>query len=188
MKRWGSTPVKRVAWNVEFKRGEYSHEVNEGYRSRINNWVEQYCRHGHILDLGCSDGHVGLSLNPKEYASYTGVDVSEIGIQEAREKCRRAGGERYEKNVFLVGDICTYRPEHLMDVILFKDSLYYVNRIKIAGLLDRYGSSLTAGGVFIVHMDNIRRHGWIQLLIERHFEVVEKNSVLDPTGMLLVFR
>ena len=75
-----------------------------------------------------------------------------------------------------------------MDVILFKDSLYYVNRMQIARVLERYRESLTAGGVFSVHLDNSERHSWIQFLIESHFKVLEKSSVLDPTGVLLVFR
>jgi len=187
-KRWGTTALKRAAWNAEFRRGEYLHDTAGSRRSRISDWVEAYCHGGHVLDLGCSDGHVALSLDPLKYTSYTGVDISPIGIQQAREKCLARQDSRATKNTFIVGDICSYRPEHSMDVILFKDSLYYVNRVTIASLLSRYRRSLTANGVFIVHMDNIRRHGWIEGLLETTFDIQERTSALDPTGRLLVFR
>ncbi len=133
-----------------------------------------------------SDGHVGFSLNPHRYSSYTGVDLSELAIERAIEAHRRAG--RTGKNSFVVHDIFTYVPTRMMDVILFKDSIYYGTNSTILSCLNRLCAILTDKGVFIVHMDNIQRHQRVSNLIYKHFSVLEENNALEETGILMIFR
>lgn len=187
-KRWGSTWLKSIVWHQEFKRGKYLHDMKSISRSRICNDIERYANNGDILDLGCSDGHVGLGLDLTKYNRYIGIDISEIGIQEASEKCRFAEKERCDKNSFHVGDIADYIPESKINVIMFKDSLYYINRLNIIRVLERNRQYLMPDGVFIVEMDNIRRHGWIRDLIRKNFKVLEETEAPDRDFMVLIFR
>jgi len=190
LKRWGSTTVKQIIWDYENKtRKGFLHEhVDEKYRSRINDWVERYCNGGNILDLGCSDAHIGYSLNPDLYTSYTGVDLSKISIEAAINRQKTTGGKRLDKNIHIVHDISNYPVKWKMNVILFKDSLYYIKKSDLLNVLKKYQLFLNSDGVFIVHMDNIKRHEWIKKIIKENFTILEENSKLDPTGVMLIFR
>jgi 2-polyprenyl-3-methyl-5-hydroxy-6-metoxy-1,4-benzoquinol methylase len=190
LKRWGTSSVKQAIWDYENKtRKEFLHEnVDEKYRSRINDWIERYCHEGDILDLGCSDAHIGYSLNSDLYSTYTGVDLSKISIDAAINRQNKTGGWRLNKNRHVVHDISNYPIDHNMNVILFKDSLYYINKNELLNVLKYYQKKLKSGGVFIVHMDNIQRHEWIRKIIKENFTIIEENSKLDPTGVMLIFR
>jgi len=89
-KRLGTDSIKTRLWDYENRRyGEFLHETGEGYRSRISTEIEARANGGSILDLGCSDGHVGFSLASDTYALYHGVDLSRVAIQAAHQKIRR---------------------------------------------------------------------------------------------------
>lgn len=188
MRRYAPTAMKRISWNSEFKRGKHVHHLEPGYRSRICDVIERYCNAGDVLELGWADGHVGLGLNLAAYSSYTGVDISEVAIREAFVKLEAARGERRLKNQFEAADIARFIPTMKMDVILFKDSLYYFHKAKMLGVLCHLRHFLRPGGVFIVQMDNIGRHGWIRDLIRENCFVVEDREFRAKDFMRLVFR
>ncbi|MCP4325363.1 MAG: class I SAM-dependent methyltransferase [Alteromonadales bacterium] len=186
-KRVGSNQLKTKIWNYEnSKYGEFLHEYGEGYRSRICDWIEKYCAGGLILDLGCSDGHVGYSLRSGYYTKYIGVDLSSMAIKRAINK--NSDLKEAKDNQYIVNDIFTYEPDEVVDVVLFKDAIYYASNNVILNCLKRLSNKLSNEGVFIVHMDNIVRHVRIKELIHNNFNVVEENSQLDSTGLLIIFR
>ena len=188
VKRWGPSRLKQAAWHAEYKRGRHVHGLRGLQRSRICDVIERYAGGGDVLDLGCGDGHVGLGLHPEKYHTYAGVDISEIGVREAVAKCQAVGEGRSEKNTFCAADISTYRPGHPVDIVLFKDSLYYVNRLEMLRVLSELQTFLKPSGVFIVEMDDVKRHGWIRDLIRQHFRVLEDSEDLQGDWMQLVFR
>lgn len=186
LKRAGPTWLKsRIVDFENMQFGEYLHEFDASYRSRINDWIEQYVDGGAILDLGCSDGHVGFSLDPRCYSHYTGVDLSTVAIARAQ---KMHSDFNKTKNRFLKGEIYSYKPEECYKVILFKDSIYYTSNYVILRCLKRLSKNLDSSGVFVVHMDNIHRHERIRQLIRKNFNVLEETNRLDPSGILIVFR
>src|ERR1041384_6107808 len=64
-KRWGTRWLKSLAWRAEYRRGQHLHALTGPTRSRICDLLERYANGGDIMDLGCSDGHVGLGLDPE---------------------------------------------------------------------------------------------------------------------------
>jgi SAM-dependent methyltransferase len=189
LKRGSPGFIKRAVWNSEFKRGHFLHDnLHKGYRSQICEKIEYYCRGGDILDLGCSDGHVGLGLKISEYSSYLGVDISEIAVKSAYEKLKAYGDERNGKNNFVVHDICNYKPKKKIDVIVFKDSFYYINKLQQLPVLYEYHTFLNPAGVFIVQMDNIARHGWIRDVIRVNFSILEDEESTENDYMRIIFR
>lgn len=188
MKRWGSTAQKQAAWHAEFTRGLHVTRLEKLGRSSVCDIVERYANGGDILDFGCCDGHVGLGLEDARYRSYTGIDISEVGVREATAKCQAVGGNRPAKNKFEVGDAAKYSPCGEFDVILFKDSLYYVSRPEVIPVLERLRNALRTGGVFIVQMDNIKRHIWIRDLVKKHFTMLEDDVVPEKDMLRFVFR
>jgi len=98
------------------------------------------------------------------------------------------GPARAAKIHFHVGEIGSFTPATRLNVVLFKDSLYYLTRRAITEALDHYQQWLEPGGVFVVQMDNIKRHGWIRDLIRQRSTMIEDIESIDEDWMAMVFR
>ena len=150
-------------------------------------YVEKYANNGSILDLGCGSGSTGNELTPTTYHHYTGVDISEVAIAKARRRTEENG--RGDKNRHFQSDLLEYAPTQQFDVILFRDSIYYVARGKIKAMLYRYSTYLKEGGVFIVRMaDGSGEYKQIMDTIENHFEVLGTYSFDRPKAVVMIFR
>lgn len=188
IKRWGPRWLKKIVWDADSRRGVNLHGVNQTYRSTICELVEKHVRGGHVLDLGCSDGHVSLGLDEARFASYTGVDISEVAIEEGLRKRAAMTAERRRKVAFHVGDIGSFTPPQPISVILFKDSLYYLPKHPLLNALAHYQQFLVPDGVFIVQMDDIARHGWIRELVRKSFDVIKDVESIEKDYMTFVFK
>jgi SAM-dependent methyltransferase len=150
-------------------------------------YIEKYANHGSILNLGCGSGSTGNELDANAYADYTGVDISNVAVEKAR--VRTEENRRADKNNYIQSDVFSYVPARQFDVILFRDSIYYIPRRKIKRMLDRYSGYLKEGGVFIVRMCSVSgRSKRVVDTIEGGFEVVEKNSPPQGNAAVFVFR
>jgi SAM-dependent methyltransferase len=186
LQAYGTKSIKRSLWNAEFSRGRWGClEVSPG--DVVYRYIEKYANKGSILDLGCGSGSTGNELDATEYGDYTGVDISDVAIETARrgakENCRG------DKNKYVQADISDYVPTQQFNVILFRDSIYYVPQAKIKRMLDRYSQYLREGGVFIVRMWSVSgKYKTIVDTIESGFEVMEKDLSVQPKAVVIVFR
>ena len=183
--RWGPGSMKRALWNQEFSNGRWDFIENTS-GDVIYGYIEKYCRNGSILDLGCGSGNTGCELNMDKYGDYTGVDISDVAIEKSNQ--RSAACHRDKKNHYRQSDIATFTPSQKYDVILFRESIYYVPRLKIKSVLDRYSSFLKEDGVFIVRCHNPQQGETILSLLGKAY-AIEKQPVTTDTGpAIIVFR
>src|ERR1700730_3124815 len=182
----GPKRIKRSLWNAEFARGRWDN-LAQTHGDCIYPHLEQYGNGGSILDLGCGSGNTGAELAANAYHDYTGVDISDKAIDEARKKAEKKG--RSDKNRYLQFDISSYEPAQQFDVILFRDSIYYIAGPKLKGTLDRYSKFLKPGGVFIVRLwtGKGKYRGMVDFL-EANFEIVEKSVTGPSETVVLTFR
>jgi len=181
---WGTPSMKRELWNREFAEGRWDFIANTS-GDAIYGYVEKYCRNGSILDLGCGSGNTGCELNIDSYREYTGVDISDVALRTASERSQTSG--RANKNQYVQHDIASYSPARKYRVILFRESIYYIPRIKIKRMLERYARHLEPGGVFIVRWHDGKVGAQIVDLLEGEFQFLEKHST--PGGpCIVVFR
>lgn len=174
VQRHGPNFAKRYLWNREFSSGRWDCLDKTG-DERLQTELEKYARHGHILDLGCGSGTASVDLAPAAYSTYTGIDISDVAVQKAKERAYKAG--RAESNEYYQSDIVTYVPARQYQVIIFGDSIYYVPHNQIDELLKRYSEYLATDGVFLVRIhDENGKHRRILETIESHYHVVERNS------------
>ena len=182
----GTKRIKRSLWNAEYAGGRWDH-LARTLGDCLYPRLEQYGNGGSILDLGCGSGNTGTELDANTYHDYTGVDISDVAIDKARERAEEDG--RAEKTRYIQWDITSYEPTQRFDVILFRDSIYYVPRPKVKGMLDRYSKFLKRGGVFIVRLWTVK--GKLRStvdLLETNFEIVEKIVSGPSDTVVLVFR
>jgi len=184
LKRIGSRPIKKWIWDREFAAGCWDF-MDRTSDDPLYPVLARYARRGNILDLGCGAGNTGCELDPGLYGGYTGVDISAEAVERA---CRRSAGcGREGKNTFLVSDVADFRPSRTYEVILFRESLYYLGNQALA-VLQRYQDFLSPDGVFVVRIDDGRKFAWLIRAIERKWRVLEKSRVKGSDAAILVFR
>ncbi len=183
--RWGTPRMKRQLWNQEFANGRWDFIENTS-GDLIYEYVEKYCRNGSILDLGCGSGNTGCELNLDKYSAYTGVDIADVAIERARQ--RSVANHRDRKNHYQQSDIATYIPSQEYDVILFRESIYYIPRLKIKSVLDHYSKFLKPEGVFIIRWHDQRQGKTILEELGNIYELVELPTPTASGPAIIVFR
>lgn len=182
----GPERVKRYIWNAEFAKGRWEHLARTD-GDCLYPYLEKYGRDKSILDLGCGSGNTGTELAADAYHDYTGVDISDVAVEKAIKKAEVDG--RAEKNRYFQGDISSYEPTQRFDVILLRESVYYIPGPIMMSTLHRYSTFLKPGGVIIVRLWTSQgKYGGIVQAIEGDFEIVEKNISGPSETAVLVFR
>lgn len=184
---WGGREIKRRLWDTEYGGGRWDHcERTPG--AFVYSVVEKHCVNGSILDLGCGSGNTGNELDVTKYTDYTGIDISEVALAKAAARSEQGG--RGGKNRYIQDDVISYLPRQTHDVILLRESIYYIPRLKIQSVLDRYATYLTDRGVFVVDVgeNSTRKAGAILEIIERNYKVLEKHSSGESRDFVIVFR
>ena len=179
--------MKRKLWDVEYESGRWDH-CEYSPDAIVYQFICRYCHKGNILDLGCGSGNTGNEIDIASYGSYTGLDISEVAVEKARERSVASG--RAGKNIYVQGDILTYEPQGNFDVIAFRESIYYVPEGRIESMLRRYARYLTPSGVFIVLVSGTSadKNAKMLALLELMVTVIEKRSLVESQGFLLVFK
>ena len=181
--RWGPQSVKRNLWDREYAGGKWDHCQNTA-GDPIYELIERYCDGGAILDLGAGFGNAGYELDYSKYSQYVGLDISAVAVEKAMQKCQALGRSR---NVYYQGDIIAYEPSQPFKVICFRESIYYIPRVKILATLIRYAQHLAHAGVFVVVIRGKEKYADIVASIEKHFRVLERHAPADDDRIGLVF-
>jgi 2-polyprenyl-3-methyl-5-hydroxy-6-metoxy-1,4-benzoquinol methylase len=185
LQRWGPISTRRDLWNTEFANGRWDY-IESTPNDFIYSFLTKYLRGGSLLDLGCGSGNTGTELQTNSYHDYTGIDISDVAIEKAKVRSAQAG--RAGRNRYFQADIVKYVPAANYDVILFRESLFYVPLARSKGMLDRYRKYLKPGGVIIVRICDRHKYSAIIRIIEMNFQVAEKHLPRGTTSILLVFR
>jgi 2-polyprenyl-3-methyl-5-hydroxy-6-metoxy-1,4-benzoquinol methylase len=184
--RFGPEMLKQLMWNAEYLHGRWN-SLDNTKGDCVYPCIEKHSHNGKILDLGCGSGNTANELSADSYCSYVGVDIAEVAINKAIERTKVS--DRAHKVRYVQSDVMTYKPEHQFDVILFRESIYYVPWSRIESVLKRYSSFLSERGVMIVRLFNCRgKHAKILDVIESNFDIVEKALFNGAVTAVIVFR
>jgi 2-polyprenyl-6-hydroxyphenyl methylase/3-demethylubiquinone-9 3-methyltransferase len=183
-KKWASFSTKKAIWDAEFASGKWDF-LEDARDERLYHYLEKYSGNGDILDLGCGAGNTGTEIADSKYRRYIGVDVSEIAIRQASDRSLQA--HREHKNQYICADIFSYEPSDTYQMILFRESLFYIPTSRINGLLEKYSKHLNESGVFVVSMYASDKHRSIIRVIENNYQIIDRSS-RDGSDVILVFR
>lgn len=184
-KKWGNIYTKKSIWDTEFSSGQWDY-LEDTREDFIYHYLEKFCNNGFILDLGCGSGNTGNEININKYQHYTGVDISEQAIQKAILRSKQ--NNRNDKNEYFIADILKYIPEKQYDIILFRESISYIPRYQVKGMLDRYSNFLKQNGVIIVRIYNRKKYRFIIKLIEKNYTIFEKCSASNTNAIIIIFK
>jgi 2-polyprenyl-3-methyl-5-hydroxy-6-metoxy-1,4-benzoquinol methylase len=185
VKRWGPALLKQRLWDSEFQAGQWGY-LDQTVDDPIYDILEKYLRDGEILDVGCGSGNTGNELDGSLYSRYTGTDISEVAIQQARARSEQNG--RGEKNRYLRSDMESFVPDGKYDVILFRESIFYIPLPKVKSTLDHYVRFLKPEGVVVVRMCDREKYKGIVNILRVNYTVQETHDVENAKDVIIVFR
>ena len=142
----------------QFKTGfwDYLSNLDElAHYSIIVGYCYFWKPHPSILDVGCGQGVLQGRLKIGSYSYFEGIDFSKEAILQAEHRLD-------SKTTFRVTPILDYKTEKLFDIIIFSESLYYLDNInEVSKVIDRYTQFLEVNGKIIIshynYAQNINR-------------------------------
>lgn len=116
--------------------------------------------HGPMLDLGCGDGLLWKRYRPLSDSLLIGVDYSDTAVAKANSRA-------IPNAEFRAGDYRSFDPERQLAVVVFNESLYYIDTFVDA--VTKAESYLSDRGVVVVSMFDtlVTRRIWRRLLERR---------------------
>lgn len=162
--------IAKSEWEKQYRQGHWDYLSSSEQLSRFS--IIAGIKHhyfgegGTILELGCGDNTLQKMIFHFKYKLYIGVDISETIIQKA--------SETEDKNTrFICKDLEVYEPEINFDLIVFNESLYYIENPK--ELLLRYSKFLNQNGIIVISMWNSKeRNNKIWNIIRSDFFTIDE--------------
>ena len=178
--RFGSRSMRQAAFDEVYRSGRWD-ALDRRASSDLAHAVKSHARNGSILDLGCGTGLLASSVGADAYSHYLGVDVSAEALARARER----SSERVQ---FELADVEQYQPPQKFDLIVFQESLMYVNPLSRYQALQRYVPWLAPEGRFLVTIVQSARFENILNMIRENFQIIEDRTLEKSNHWrLLVF-
>jgi SAM-dependent methyltransferase len=187
--------AQRITWNHEYARGRWDSRILHTPNDPIYELLAKFCAGRDVCDIGSGHGNT-ITEMPPVYATYTGVDISDVALSIAAKRAYEAGRERV---AFVQGFMHSFTPEKRPDVFLFRESLQYVSRrrthmaVDVDRFLRRYGTMLAPGGMMICRLATNTPRGkynsaQVEAVVRQNFEVIECRRSQEPLSLMLVFR
>jgi SAM-dependent methyltransferase len=178
--RFGGTGLRDYAMSQNYVSGRWQFQNGNMVPDMVA-LVEKHAKQGAILEMGCGTGRLAGALRPDAYTRYVGIDVSEEGLKQARER-------QIPRATFVQGDIEAFSTEETFDLIVFEETLYYVNPLKRRRVLRRYAQMLRPQGVLLITIHDPRRFRGTVKMIEDECDVLEHGSFPDSERCFHVCR
>ncbi|CAN5700843.1 hypothetical protein BH10PSE5_BH10PSE5_31840 [soil metagenome] len=139
-----AAPAK--VWDGYYAKGAYDELLESDQRHHhrlLAALVAEAKPHPRILDIGCGEGAFYDSIRALTPARYLGVDLSDLGIERAKQ--RLAGELKPGVVDFVTGDGARFETDEKFDVIVFPECLEYLGDPE--ALIAHYAKLLNPGGV-----------------------------------------
>lgn len=169
--------TQRSSWDAEYAGGHWDYLRNTSEIARygiITGYCHSYSSGGSLLDHGCGQGILHDHLDPNNFDGYVGVDLSRDAISKASHRPISVPSR------FSVGDVETYEPEQVFDVIVFNEMLYYLS--DPAAVVQRYRSFLSPSGVFVISMFDMLKSRKVWQALDRNHRLMESSRAVNQGG------
>ena len=167
---------QRERWDHQYANGRWEKLKDASEQARFVACADLLRRHApgsQVLEIGSGEALLQQHLKPGEYASWFGIDLSEVAIARAQ----AFAGERGR---YVAADMTTFEPEGKFHAIVFPESIYYVPE-RVA-LLQRYARHLLPGGVFIISIFETKRSAAVWSEIHTATAVIDSLATTNELG------
>ncbi|MCC6795766.1 MAG: class I SAM-dependent methyltransferase [Candidatus Hydrogenedentes bacterium] len=143
----------RLAWNEQFRLGVWD---RTDCCEEVVRKVAGLAKGGKIVEFGCGPGMLPRRLPAGAFTSYTGIDIADYAIDEAKRLCAEAGLENCS---FLHGDMASWAGGRDIDVIVLEECLYYLRGKQLLRFCEICRDSLAVPhGVALVIVHSHHKH------------------------------
>lgn len=165
--------ANKKAWNRLYKDGNILTGLKDmkEYNEVVDVIEKNLTQNGKVLDLGCGVGQAGRSISSEKLSTYTGVDISSVAIEKAKNFY-----DNNKKYQFHSSDIKIFKPKHNYDVIIFNEVIYYFVIEEIRELLLYYMDFLNIGGAIVIKIYDKFKY---QELIKEIKDLGYKNTIFE---------
>jgi SAM-dependent methyltransferase len=127
-----------------------------------------------VLDVGCAFGRLADALTGLGIEEYTGVDLSDEAIRQARRRLAAVAAPGTASRRFVHEDLRAFvpGPGQQFEVIVFNEVLYYLKVDEAVRQVQRYGQWLAPDGVLCLSMKKQPKSEAIGALLRRRFDWV----------------
>lgn len=143
----GGKVMKESYWNgrLEFLKAIRTGWCNEDYIEFLVEKVWKINKPVNVIDFGCGFGYIGLLLMPllPEGSTYTGVDISETLLEDAR----KIFAESTFVTNFIKADLNEYIARESYDMAISQAVLRHIPNAK--GVLEKMIQSVVKGGIVV---------------------------------------
>ena len=163
------------SWHQSYVHG-YDLDVQnqDGRYGVLLTLLQRYEGVGPILDAGCGDGVLASRIRQMSTVRLVGVDYAHAAIEHARARAL-ANCE------FICEDVRDFQPREKFSVIVFNESLYYLE--DYVSLLQSVEPHLDEQkGVFLISMFDTLVTARIWRNLVRHYELVQGVAVQDESS------
>ena len=161
-------------WNQSYVDG-YDLDVQnqDGRYGVLLTLLRRYERAGPVLDAGCGDGVLASRIRQVSEVKLLGVDYADAAIERARSKGLR-------NCEFISADLRAFRPREKFSVIIFNESLYYLENA--VSLLRSLEVHLSENGVFLISMFETLVTMRIWRSLRGRYQLLQGVQVRDETS------
>lgn len=179
----GDVPLDREEWEEQYRRGDWSFLADRDelrrYRLLARLVREQVEPGGRVLDVGSGEGLLYEHLEDAGF-HYTGLDLSETAVQQARERWPADGSSPR----FVAADAETFQARGgeagRWDAVVLNECLYYFSRpIRQA---ERYLSMLAPGGAMVISMFRSPRTDALARVLARRLPKTAGHTIESAKG------
>lgn len=107
-----------------------------------------------ILEIGCSNGHISEYIHDRTGCEITGLDYSDVAIEQARGRTKSKAGKLHFEQVDLTQDEI---PGQAYDVILLIDSIYFLGELRAT--VEKVAQKLKPTGKMIIAYFQVKEDG-----------------------------
>jgi trans-aconitate methyltransferase len=175
--RFCGATIQQWAFDEMYKSGKWHFNATN---NELTSVVEKHAANGNILMVGCGRATILDCLKQDNFNHFCGIDISAEAIS-------RASKYSSDKIQFHVADILDYQCQKNFDVILFSESLYYIQASRREALLNRLCLNLNANGRIIVTLSDPERYKNIIRMITQNFRCSKGRNFSGSKRYILVF-
>ena len=144
---------RQLSWNKQFDAGRWT---RGDIAPETRTLVTELCNGGRLVEFGCSDGVLPVSIPRNQFSDYLGFDISDSAIQQAQERVREAG---LTGVTFSVCDMAKWQGGiSSVTLVVVDECLYYLSTAEVEIFLQHCCESLVPGGKILVLIHSGTKH------------------------------
>ena len=135
---------QQLSWDKQYEAGVWCR--NPSNQDTID-YVTNLCQGGRLIEFGCGEGTLLVSLPRNSFSDYFGYDISSVATNRAQERARQAGLERV---AFESCDMAAWRGSSDVSLVLVEECLMYLTIPDAERFLKCCCESLSPNGKILV--------------------------------------